>query len=743
MGDTADAARRNFLSQAMLLSLVLRNGGSLVVYAVMVTTEYSVSAVGTAFALAAGTWATYRLITHSTTARVFAVDYAVTIVACLTIPMLASDAHVHLSTFSLVAIAGTAIISFTVFSPWVNVVLTLGVAAAYVLGTTAFGWGHVGGNIAVYFAVLWLAATLNRVLMLRVTDSVDAARADRHAAELQHEVDAAVREYDREQLRLLHDTVASTLLIVGTGSAVSPTRIATQARRDLEVFDDRSWAPTPPADLVAALRDNIAHITTPVTLAGPTQMWLDGATATIVAAAAREALTNVDRHAAAAVVAVTIQPGLVRIADDGCGFDATQPTHGYGLANSIAARMRRLGGESVVTTAPGRGTTVELRWPTSTPVVNPADPERMIERARTGYSLMLTAYAIANLLAIAPTAMHSTAHPKLQLALIAVAAAITLSTVVRRLGVPGLPTRAGIAALLVVSLVQSASLPVAQLDTDVQWMQGAIGWCALPLLLNERLRYSISILVLCWTIPIGYAVVHDLSMHNIVDIGYGTVSVLLIQLCGLFFDNLIRGAAADAAAETATRKQLLTANRIADAVQAEYLRRYADLAETIRPLLVSLADGAPLDAAVQQHAQNEYQRLRTLFDQSSIFQHVLLRELRPHIDAAQDRGVAVAINVDGALPTVDEAAARRIAHLLDLALAATTTAARITVTGESTGAEISVVCHGAKAAEIPTEIDVGANDGFDVTTLDDTVWITFQLQLAERPASHDLAGHPA
>ena len=41
----------------------------------------------------------------------------------------------------------------------------------------------------------------------------------------------------------------------------------------------------------------------------------------------------------------------------------TCPTIGAGLRESIEGRMRRAGGEAIVTTAPGEGTEVELRLP--------------------------------------------------------------------------------------------------------------------------------------------------------------------------------------------------------------------------------------------------------------------------------------------------------------------------------------------------------------------------------------------
>lgn len=79
-------------------------------------------------------------------------------------------------------------------------------------------------------------------------------------------------------------------------------------------------------------------------------------------AVVREALSNVARHARASNVAVLVEatPTGVRveIADDGVGLAARSPT-GNGLTN-LRSRARRHGGEFVVRSGDGNGTT--LLW---------------------------------------------------------------------------------------------------------------------------------------------------------------------------------------------------------------------------------------------------------------------------------------------------------------------------------------------------------------------------------------------
>ena len=85
--------------------------------------------------------------------------------------------------------------------------------------------------------------------------------------------------------------------------------------------------------------------------------------------AVKEALANVLKHAGAATVDVGLRIDgdafEIRIADDGRGFDPGDEARfrgGNGLPG-MRERMARLGGECRIESAPGRGTTVTLRWP--------------------------------------------------------------------------------------------------------------------------------------------------------------------------------------------------------------------------------------------------------------------------------------------------------------------------------------------------------------------------------------------
>ncbi|WP_211228661.1 GAF domain-containing sensor histidine kinase [Glycomyces tenuis] len=78
----------------------------------------------------------------------------------------------------------------------------------------------------------------------------------------------------------------------------------------------------------------------------------------------QEALGNAFRHARARRVCVTVGSERVVVADDGAGFDADEAaTRGLGLL-SMRERAKAIGGDLLLTTAPGEGTVITLELAT-------------------------------------------------------------------------------------------------------------------------------------------------------------------------------------------------------------------------------------------------------------------------------------------------------------------------------------------------------------------------------------------
>ncbi|MFC0674794.1 sensor histidine kinase [Brachybacterium hainanense] len=80
----------------------------------------------------------------------------------------------------------------------------------------------------------------------------------------------------------------------------------------------------------------------------------------------QEALSNIARHAGARTVEITLAAEahglLLRIADDGAGFDPRRAARGHGLEN-MQARLVELGGELRIEASPGAGCVLLARIP--------------------------------------------------------------------------------------------------------------------------------------------------------------------------------------------------------------------------------------------------------------------------------------------------------------------------------------------------------------------------------------------
>lgn len=649
-------------------------------------------------------WSLYRLLTRSRQARFLILDYVLVLVVCLSIPMLVPDPVFYAVNTVPQAIAGTAVVSVSVsVSPLMSILMTAGIAAAYAYGAAGVtGWDNLGSVTALYyFAVQCLTAGVIRFLLLRVAGAIDQARADRHDAELTKQVTDAVRDYEHEQLALLHDTAASTLLMVGQGAFISGERLAAQAKRDLAVLNTGAWvAPPPRVELIAALHDCAAHLATPVEFCGRERLWLPGEAAHPVIAAAREVMNNTDRHAHASLLRVIVSDSTVRLEDDGVGFDVDRPSRGRGLSDSIVGRMRRSGGQAAVTSIPGSGTVTELSWASvrtaglsTTPPAT--DPDRLIERVRTRYGLAITAYALVNLAITVPPSVSSAGHAAANVTLGIVAAVSALAAVPGILWGRRIFAWPAALALLVVAIVQPALLPHHLVVGYAHWAQSGIGWCMLPLVLALPARSGTVALVSYWVIGGAVTLIRDPSAAALVNVGLGSASILGVQVFALIFNGLMREAAVDVQTETQAYQRLLTRERVSQALRTEYQRRYATIVDNVVPLLDSLARGHDVDTMTQLQARAECRRLRALFDQAATFDHPLMQKIRPLIDSAESRQVDVVVDLSGAINELDEDRINALTAPLADILGRAATFARVVLTATDGLIEISVVVDAA------------------------------------------------
>jgi signal transduction histidine kinase len=262
-------------------------------------------------------------------------------------------------------------------------------AAGAVLASAVAGGWRGGGAAAVVVSAADLvergavtAHTFNGVVLLLLAGFVggylvDLSMQAERAVAAASRREAAVAE--RERLaRQIHDSVLQVLALVSRRGAEAGGELGDLARLagEQEVAL-RALVAAPPADPdvhgqvdLRSLLEPLATDTVAVSCpAGAVS--LPASVADELAAACREALANVDRHAGTGARAwVLIEDEgdavTVTVRDDGSGFEVSRLDEArrggrLGVAQSIIGRMAGVGGTAVVDSAPDRGTEVELR----------------------------------------------------------------------------------------------------------------------------------------------------------------------------------------------------------------------------------------------------------------------------------------------------------------------------------------------------------------------------------------------
>jgi two-component system nitrate/nitrite sensor histidine kinase NarX len=209
-------------------------------------------------------------------------------------------------------------------------------------------------------------------------------------ARLIAEVQSLAAQTERQRLaRELHDAVTQQLFSASLIGEVLPQIWATNPERGAEYLEDlrllTKGALAEMRTLLVELRpaaltdtllpDLLQHLTTalsgrirvPVDLQVAGSVRLPDDVHIALYRVAQEALQNVAKHAKAQHVWVMLQleagAATLTVRDDGRGFDqAVVPADHFGLA-IMHERMAAVGGNVVVKSIPGQGTTLTIHWP--------------------------------------------------------------------------------------------------------------------------------------------------------------------------------------------------------------------------------------------------------------------------------------------------------------------------------------------------------------------------------------------
>jgi hypothetical protein len=216
-----------------------------------------------------------------------------------------------------------------------------------------------------------LLARLLWTLVVRAGRRADDTFAAVSEARRAQVISAGIRADQRAVTNALHDTAASTLLMVGLGRADDPEgMLRRRAKRDLETLRSiRSGMPAASSvDLCSELRLLGESEAIEVVLLGPDGLKVAADVAQALIGAVAEALANVRRHAGTDLVLIKVTGASSRVSvevrDRGTGFDtSTVPATRRGVRDSIQGRLRAVGGAARVDSLPGAGTVVRLVWP--------------------------------------------------------------------------------------------------------------------------------------------------------------------------------------------------------------------------------------------------------------------------------------------------------------------------------------------------------------------------------------------
>jgi signal transduction histidine kinase len=309
----------------------------------------------------AGIWILTNAVSTSTERYVIA--WALVPLAGGSLPSLIMSQRARPGMFAVVLLSGVAAVGELA---WACRSIT-----AYPVGGVVLGW------VLMCVIAYWISLSIPRVAR-RIFAIGNAHRAERQASETEAQ--------RRQGARLLHDTVLATLtLLAHSGVGVSEQAMREQAAEDARLLRHLRLGATPQPEqsgdysltreeesplgqTLESVKQRFGRMGLEVSWHGTGQVLLPSHVLDAFLLALAECLENVRRHAGVAEAHVTIvhDAQMVRamVTDAGVGFDLDAVgAERLGFKESIVNRLREVGGDARLFSAPGSGTTVVLEAP--------------------------------------------------------------------------------------------------------------------------------------------------------------------------------------------------------------------------------------------------------------------------------------------------------------------------------------------------------------------------------------------
>ncbi len=617
---------------------------------------------------------------------------------------------------------GSATVSILIaawrLSRWGAAAVTAMEMSAYLGGLAlggALGSPSVVTNLITYPVQLVLGLMVIGV-MRRSARAADGALERLGSAHRQSAVDEA-RLRDRQARRLaLHDTVLTTLTAVARGGLAGHADVI--RRRCGEDLDSLSTTrstgpreePVPLQELVARVRGEAEArgLVAGVTARSPALM-LRADVAVAMADAAREALSNVERHAGVSAVDIEVDGDaggvVMTVADAGVGFDPARTRPGStGLAHSIRGRLEGVGGSASVASAPGHGTVVTLGWSATS---SGHDDEfglqlrRLLAGAYTG-GVAKAVVSVALLWHLFSLSMLVTNWQAYRSGGVVVAAWVVMLVVgivlaVRvtgRGGVNGPQAAAATAVLLAATLAVIASCDGPGLLNHANWVTGGFGWFIVILAVyRPAWEAAAGLAVLAAADLVAVAVRFHGALSAVAFIVGTLFSIGILQLGTIAVFRILNGNVDTAAGAVRTVNALEIDRAARAAIVQDRAARDHKLDRDLFPLVRGLADGSldPGSAATRQRCDVAAGVLRALITHDDGTTAVAPLDAAARAsDAAQAHGVVPDLRIDPDIEQVPAAVRDRLLSILTATLAM------------ARPGEASLTMHGSAAAATGT-----------------------------------------
>jgi signal transduction histidine kinase len=278
-------------------------------------------------------------------------------------------------------LVGMATITMGVAKPlWLGALYLVAASASWFYLDTSIAGGSGDPAIALQDSVyvFLLGGAVSSLIRLTREGARRADEANSIAIESaveQAQIDAAERERQRIDA-LVHDRVLNTLLVAANAKseqeqqAVATMAVDAIASLESAVSDQEYESRVTTLGLYRSLRKaafRTSHdIEVEILSAGLEE--IPAEIAQTITEAALQAMDNAVRHSKAVRIQLSLgSPTLaglvVEVKDNGTGFTPERlPKDRLGISTSIKARMELIGGEAQVSSSPGNGTKVLLRW---------------------------------------------------------------------------------------------------------------------------------------------------------------------------------------------------------------------------------------------------------------------------------------------------------------------------------------------------------------------------------------------